>query len=480
METKPVKILFIDDDEDDFILIQSMLREIPSQTFTVEWEPVFNKASEKIRDGNHDLFFVDYRLGDRTGIDVLSDLKAMGQDKPVIMLTGKGDRNIALEVMKLGAADYVEKGKLDALILERSVRYALERHRNLDALRTSEKKFRTIFEKSRDVIYITNKEGYFIDFNDSATRLFGYSREELFKLNVTQLYANIEDRKKFEEEIKRSGEVTDFEVNLLSKKGEKLFCLLTTTLQPGANGGADLYQGIIHDITKRKKAEQELRNIEKHAVSGRIARTIAHEIRNPLTNINLSLEQLRLEVTDDENITMFLDIISRNSDRINALISELLNSAKPTQLQSSSSSLNDILDETLTLASDRIKLKEIKVVKNYSDNLDNIMLDGEKIKIAFLNIIINAVEAMEPGKGVLTLTTEKRENKVCVLISDNGSGIEPENLNQLFEPFFSGKPKGMGLGLTTTQNIILNHKGRIEVESEKNKGTTFVISFNLN
>ncbi|WP_374951667.1 ATP-binding protein, partial [Mucilaginibacter sp.] len=103
----------------------------------------------------------------------------------------------------------------------------------------------------------------------------------------------------------------------------------------------------------------------------------------------------------------------------------------------------------------------------------------EKIKIAFLNIIVNAIEAMEPGKGVLTIIT-KGENDRCVIeLADNGSGMDRESLGRLFEPYFTSKPKGNGLGLTNTQNIILNHKGTIQADSEKGKGTTFTIALNF-
>ena len=138
-----------------------------------------------------------------------------------------------------------------------------------------------------------------------------------------------------------------------------------------------------------------------------------------------------------------------------------------------------MLDESLILASDRIALYNIAVKKNYSSDICDVAVDKEKLKIAFLNIIVNAIEAMEPGKGILSITTRGENNKCVVEIGDNGSGMDKESLGRLFEPYFTSKPKGNGLGLTNTQNIILNHRGTIQADSEKGKGTTFIITLDF-
>lgn len=234
----------------------------------------------------------------------------------------------------------------------------------------------------------------------------------------------------------------------------------------------------IEELDKANKELIQMRNIEKLASTGRIARTIAHEVRNPLTNINLSVEQLREDSTDG-NMEVMLDMITRNSNRINQLIADLLNSTKSTELVFQKISINRILDETLVLAEDRIRLKNIKVEKKYAEDIPDISVDSEKIKIAFLNIIVNAIEAMQADKGILTIKTETRNGKSIVTISDNGSGIDKESLSKLFEPYFTSKPKGNGLGLTNTQNIILSHNGHIQVESEQGKGTIFSVVLNL-
>lgn len=233
----------------------------------------------------------------------------------------------------------------------------------------------------------------------------------------------------------------------------------------------------INELNKANEELVQMRSIEKFAATGRIARTIAHEVRNPLTNINLAADQLKAELTpDDENARFLFEMIHRNSNRINLLISDLLNSTKFSELNYEKISINTLLDEALDEAKDRVILNNIKVVKKYSTDICDVSVDKTKIKLAFLNIIINAIEAMENTEnGILMLETKGENDKCYVLISDIGTGMDKDSISRLFEPYFTNKPKGNGLGLTNTQNIILNHKGAIYVKSEEGKGTTFTI-----
>ena len=223
-----------------------------------------------------------------------------------------------------------------------------------------------------------------------------------------------------------------------------------------------------------------MKRSEKFAATGRIARTIAHEVRNPLTNIGLAVAQIKsdMPVQDDSN-NMLFDMVERNSKRINQLISELLSATRFAELSYVSISINDLLDEALDMAKDRIELNKIKVEKKYSRDICNISVDQEKVKIAFLNLIVNAIEAMEPNKGILQIQTKGEKDKCVVEVTDNGHGIPEGELNNLFEPYFTTKPNGNGLGLTNTHNIILNHKGSIYVNSKSGQGTTFVIKFDF-
>lgn len=236
----------------------------------------------------------------------------------------------------------------------------------------------------------------------------------------------------------------------------------------------------VQDLDRANRELEELRSMEKFAATGRIARTIAHEVRNPLTNIALASEQVRELTDDNEESDVLLDMIGRNVNRINQLVSELLNSTRFGQLEYSSVQINDLLDEALELAQDRMELKEIELEKHYAPDLCHVYVDKEKMKIALLNIIVNALEAMEKGKGQLVFRTRVMDDRCQIEISDNGVGMDEETLARLFEPYFTSKKKGNGLGLTNTQNIILNHKGNIQVKSKPGAGTTFIVTLNMN
>ena len=219
----------------------------------------------------------------------------------------------------------------------------------------------------------------------------------------------------------------------------------------------------------------DLKSHEKYAATGRIARTMAHEVRNPLTNINLATEQLRSEMEPNETTELLFQMISRNSERINQLVSDLLNTTRVEELTFSDISLNKLIDESLELAKDRIELKQIKVIKSFDPEICNISVDVSKIKIAILNIIVNAIEAMNTD-GILKIETANKNNRCLIKISDSGIGMTKEQVSKLFEPYFTTKEKGNGLGLANSQNIILGHSGTISAESVLGRGSTFTIS----
>jgi PAS domain S-box-containing protein len=240
--TKPViRLLFVDDDEDDFLLTKEYLTEIPDKTFDITWAPSHKKGLEEIKKNKYDILIFDFLLGGYTGIDLLIRAKEFGCEAPVILLTGRGDLKTDMEAMRLGAADYLVKSDLDTEKLDRSIRYALERVETSRALKISEEKYRSIFEKSRDMIYITDEHGNFIDYNDSASRIFGYSKEEMGKLNARDLYYNKEDRILFLQAIHKTGAVSNYEVTLKHKSGEKRYCLISGTIQKTLDGADGNY-----------------------------------------------------------------------------------------------------------------------------------------------------------------------------------------------------------------------------------------------
>lgn len=438
----------------------------------------YSEALEKLH-LDYNVYLVDYKLGKETGFEVLRLIKQIRPYAPVILLTGMENGELDIQAMREGAADYLVKGEFDAGSLQRAIRYAIRDSLQLQTLDVSANRFRSIFERAADPIILIDKNGMMVKANPAFTNRFGFQADEnTAPVSFFSLITDPEHASIIEKRMSAGLELNDFETSLRINDNERIDTVISLVMH---DSQAELFQVMIKDLTTLRIRNEEMLNLKRFSSTGRIARIIAHEVKNPLTNITLSADQLKAELPPkvfDETGDL-IEIIQRNCIRINQLVSDLLYSTRFTELQSAPQSINKLIDDSLDLAMDRINLKKIKVVKKYSTDICDIDVDAEKVKIAFLNLIVNAVEAMEQGKGVLTVSTAAKDNKCIVEIADNGSGISPDHLDRLFEPYFTSKEKGTGLGLTNTQNIILSHKGSIRVKSESGKGTTFIVSFNL-
>lgn len=471
------RILIVDDDEDDFIITSEHIRAIPGNSFKIEWCPNYNKAIKHLLNKDYSLYFVDYRLGAKSGVDFLKEAVNNNCDDPIILLTGQGNYQVDLQAQQLGAVDYLVKTDLNTEKMERCIRYALERAATLKALRANERKYRSIFEKSKDVVFVTNYKLDFKDVNDAVYHLLGYNREEVLKMNLCDLLGLEEQKHVLQQALVEKNELNDKEVVLTTKSGERKYCIITLTLEESEKDEGYL-QGIIHDITNLKKEETSKIQVEKLAAAGRLVRTLAHEVRNPLNNITLSVEQMSRDIKD-ENLALYMDIIQRNGRRISDLISELLNTSHPSENKLQRYIIQNILDDVIAASIDRLTLKNIKLKLSYPDEELYIQADKEKLKLAILNIVTNAIEAMEEKKGVLSVSLHNAINEVILIISDNGCGISEENISRLFEPYFTQKRNGIGLGLAFTLNILQSHKAKIDVVSKPGAGTMFTIIFPL-
>jgi len=203
---------------------------------------------------------------------------------------------------------------------------------------------------------------------------------------------------------------------------------------------------------------------------------LAHEVRNPLTNINLSVELLGAEIKNND-LKIYLAIIRRSSIRINDLINELVKYQEAEVVQAEKHSIKDLLNEALEMAVDRILLKNISVLKDYAAEDWSIVLNKPKMKIALTNIIINAIDAMTRDKGQIKLVTRSIRGRFIIQIEDNGCGISAENLKNVFKPFFTNKPGGLGLGLATTYDILRSNHVGVNIESGEGEGTRFTLVF---
>lgn len=477
--TKPpqIRILIIDDDEDDFFITSEYLKQIQEYQLQVDWCYRYNDAIQHLHQRGYDMYFVDYRLGARTGLDFLKEAVRIGCEEPIVLLTGKGNKDVDIEAMQMGATDYLIKTELTTDKLERCIRYSLERTAYLKALRANEKKYRSIFELSKDAVFTVDQSLRFRDMNGATSALLGFESEELVTMSIYDLIEDESDKKLLEKMVYEEGEVSDLEFELVTKSGDKKTCIFSITATTDESGS--YYQGLLHDITNLRRAEKANLLIEKLGATGRLVRTLAHEVRNPLNNINMSVEQLmqNTETVVGEEAPLFLDIIQRNSKRIGDIITELLDTSRPSDLVFDRCTLQGIMDESIAEALDRITLQHVNMQIRYANEACFIMANKDKLKIAFLNIIINAVEAVPGVTGEISISIDSSKEDHVVTIRDNGCGIPEENISRLFEPYFTSKRNGMGLGLAATLNILQSHKATIDVTSVLKQGTTFTITF---
>lgn len=234
---------------------------------------------------------------------------------------------------------------------------------------------------------------------------------------------------------------------------------------------------IIKDITEKKKMEYKLDQAMRLAVIGEISASVAHEIRNPLASIITALDLLLKGVSREDILTMETLIygLRKETVRLNEILDNFLKYAKPRPVELTLNNINKIVDEVLNVFKfDTIFTAKIKIDTNYDENVKEFYFDRDHIRQVIWNIVLNAFDAMKNG-GKLTVSTKLLEDKVILKISDTGKGIKKENLERIFDPFYSDKPGGTGLGLTVSKGIIEAHSGKITVESELDKGSSFII-----
>lgn len=230
---------------------------------------------------------------------------------------------------------------------------------------------------------------------------------------------------------------------------------------------------------ERKSRKEESVLSERLAFTGRIAASIAHEIRNPLTNVSMSVRQLKEAFSQDSPWARHIEIITRNTERINFLITELLNCARPPQLNIKPHDINSILESTLDSIKAKVMSQQVKIRKDYCPGSPVVSVDKEQMTRAFSNLMINALDSMPEG-GSMTIETGIEGHYFVVKIEDTGTGIREEDIIRIFDPFFSTKSSGIGLGLSMTYGTVVSHGGTISVESQQETGTLFTISLPMN
>lgn len=233
------------------------------------------------------------------------------------------------------------------------------------------------------------------------------------------------------------------------------------------------------ELEKKEELEAKLQQVEKSAVVGRLASAIAHEIRNPLNYINLTLDQLRAKfVPEEENKAQIFDKLTSQLktevERINQLVSDFLRYSRPLKLSLVPTNLRLVIDNSLNIIEHQAEEQQVKISLIEHENAANILADSEVLRSVFNNLFINAIQAM-PSGGSLTVNISPQDDFIKIEVSDSGEGISAENLPKIFEPYFSTKETGTGLGLAIVKRIIDEHNGTIEAESKEGEGTKFTV-----
>jgi len=351
-----------------------------------------------------------------------------------------------------------------------------------EELLESEAKFRELFETVRHGLYFSSREGKFLECNQAMVDMLGYpNREEALAIDLARdLYLDASDRIEFQRMIEAEGYVKDYEVQFKKKTGEPLTVLLTAHVSKDRAGKVLGYQGLFVNITERKRLEQQLFQSEKLAAMGRLTAQIAHELNNPIYGVMNCLDLLKSEVPESSSKRRFLEMAASETQRISELLRGMLSFFRPDEDVKTLVDLNSVIDDVILFVGKQLHEFKVHVVLDLAQDIPTVFASGNQMKQVLLNLIMNAKTAMPRG-GTLTIATRTSDGKAQFSVSDTGAGIPEDIRDRIFEAFFTTKSdvKGVGLGLSVCFGIIRQHNGEIEVESEVDVGTTFVVTLPL-
>ncbi len=493
-------ILVVDDEESIRNLMRMTLELDHYKVFTAADGP---SALEIFEKENPDVVLLDVRMPGMSGIEILDRIKAMNPDAEVIIITGHGDMDMAVDCLRRQASNFLTKPVGDELLslsLKRSLeRVALKKKikqytRNLEILVREANvelerayQFReNIIENSPDAIVCVRKGGEIIIFNSAAEKLLGYKKSEVIgKMNIVKVYppggAKQVMRYLRSDDFGGRGLLQKTEVAVLDKSGNEIPTYLSAAIlyEDGQEAGS---VGIFTDLREHRKLEKQLLRSEKLSSLGKLSAGIAHEINQPLTGVLTFAHLLLRKFKDDEKTRKDLETIVRETTRIRGIVQGILDFARETPMQKKPRKIDEVLDQTLEIVVHQQRFFGITLEKNYDQSLPEVVVDSNLMEQVFMNVILNALDAMH-GSGRLTVRTRRQNGWAEVEFSDTGIGMPEEILDKIFDPFFTTKDStegmGMGLGLAVSYGIVKNHNGDISVSSKPSQGTTFSIRLPL-
>jgi two-component system NtrC family sensor kinase len=494
------KLLLIDDEPDILRVLSRSLRadgyEVVCAQNGTEGIAVFEKEKP-------DIVITDIKMPGMDGIEVLKTVKDLHVDTEVIIITGHGDIENAIEALKHGASDFINKPVRDealAIALRRArekfeIRqqlkaYTTDLERKIEAA-TRELQRRSSFQinlirSSNDGIVATDKDLKIVIFNPTAKKIFGYTASETInkmtagELFPAELAADLRVALKGQNDAK---DLTWRETTIKSKSGESIPVRFSSTILKG-NHQAVGTVAFFQDLREIKRLEKELLKSERLAAVGQTVAGLAHGIKNILHGLKGGsyLVDIGINRGETEKLKKGWEMIKRNIGRTSNLVMDLLSYSKVREPEFAACLPNEIAADVCALLQDKARENNIKLLQHFDDSIGEVFMDPDSLHEVLLNLMSNAVDAClfdeNTGKDfqVDLKTAGEKDNVVRFEISDNGIGMDEEVVKKLFTSFFSTKGhRGTGLGLMVTRKLIEEHQGTIKVKSQPGKGTTVVV-----
>ena len=348
-----------------------------------------------------------------------------------------------------------------------------ERNRDLEATRDF---LTAIIQGSGEGVITCDEEDRVISWNRAAEAIYGFTSEEMTDRRIAGLFGS-RDPGRVEWEAMadrlRAGEtVRHFQAEQVRKDGRHITVDITRSPLVDAKGRHRGSVSLVDDVSEIKEMERRLRRQERLAAVGQLAASVAHEIKNPLAGIRGACEIIdgKLEAGAAEK-ELTAEVL-REVDRLNRTVTDLLDFARPRVKHAVSSDLHEILDAVVALALEDPRARNVVIERDYDDALPRVKVDPHQMEQVFLNLLLNAFQAVD-YRGRVRLATHLNARFAVVRVADDGCGVEPGSAQRIFEPFFTTRARGSGLGLAIVRNLVGDHGGRIELAESEGRGAAF-------